>query len=188
MNLIPTIIQDVVTKQVLMLGYSNEESLAKTKATGHVWFYSRSKERLWEKGETSHNYLNVIEIKEDCDQDTILILAKPEGPTCHTGATSCFGETALDAVAKTAAIIANRKVSAPEGSYTKTLFDAGQDKILAKVAEESGEVVKAALKETDQRLVEESADLIYHLQVLLAQRGLTWEQLQAEFQRRQTKS
>ncbi len=185
MNLIPTIIQDVTTKQVLMLGYSNDESLAKTKATRHVWFYSRSKERLWEKGETSGNYLNVIEIKEDCDQDTILITAQPAGPTCHTGTISCFGETPTDAVAKTAAVIAARKQSAPAGSYTKTLFDAGQDKILAKIAEESGEVVKAALKETDQRLIEETADLIYHLQVLLAQHHLTWEQLQAEFTKRQ---
>lgn len=185
MNLIPTIIQDVNTKQVLMLGYSNAESLANTKATGHVWFYSRSKERLWEKGETSRNYLNVVQILEDCDQDTILILAKPEGPTCHTGSISCFGETPADAVAKTASIVADRKISAPEGSYTKTLFTAGLDKILAKVAEESGEVIKAASKESNQRVTEEAADLIFHLQVLLAERNITWAEVQAEFARRQ---
>jgi phosphoribosyl-AMP cyclohydrolase / phosphoribosyl-ATP pyrophosphohydrolase len=185
MNLIPTIIQNANTKQVLMLGYSNEESLAKTKATGHVWFYSRSKERLWEKGETSHHYLNVVEFFEDCDQDTLLITAVPTGLTCHTGNTSCFGSTPSDALAKTAQIINQRKISVPEGSYTKILFAAGQDKMLAKIVEESGEVVKAALKESEQRLIEESVDLIFHLQVLLVERDISWSQIQTEFARRQ---
>lgn len=185
MNLIPTIIQDSVTKQVLMLGYMNEESLAKTKATGHVWFYSRSKQRLWEKGETSKNYLDIVEIFSDCDNDTYLITVRPAGPTCHTGTTSCFGETVKDSIAETAAVIAERKVSAPAGSYTKTLFDAGLDRIVNKVAEESGEVIKAATKESDQRLIEETADVLFHLQVLLTQRGLNWEDIQTEFQKRQ---
>lgn len=185
MNLIPTIIQDSVTKQVLMLGYMNDESLAKTKVTGHVWFYSRSKQRLWEKGESSKNYLNVVEIFTDCDNDSYLITAQPAGPTCHTGTTSCFGETVQDSIAKTAAVIAERKVSAPEGSYTKTLFDAGLDRIVNKVAEESGEVIKAATKESDQRLVEEITDVLFHIQVLLTQRGLKWEAVQIEFQKRQ---
>ena len=185
MKLIPAIIQDVITKQVLMLGYMTEESLAKTKETKHVWFYSRSKQRLWEKGEVSKNYLNVVEIFEDCDSDTYLITVKPDGPTCHTGTVSCFGVTPKDSIAQTAAVVAERKLSAPAGSYTKTLFDAGLDRIVTKVAEESGEVIKAATKESEQRLIEETADVIYHLQVLLTQRGLAWQDVQAEFQRRQ---
>jgi len=185
MNLIPTIIQDSVTKQVLMLGYMTDESLAKTNSTGHVWFYSRSKQRLWEKGETSKNYLNVVQIFSDCDNDTFLITVQPEGPTCHTGSVSCFGDTPTDQIAKTAAVIANRKMNAPASSYTKTLFAAGLDRIVTKVAEESGEVIKAAIKESDQRLVEETTDLLFHLQVLLTQRGLQWDAVQAEFQKRQ---
>ena len=145
MNLIPTIIQDVITGQVLMLGYSNAESLAKTKATGQVWLYSRSKERLWEKGETSGNHLNVVQIAEDCDQDALLITVTPAGPTCHTGQVSCFGSTRQGFLYTLAELIVVRQQQLPADSYTTSLFQAGEGKIVAKVIEEAAEVVNAAL-------------------------------------------
>ncbi|MBI2416109.1 MAG: bifunctional phosphoribosyl-AMP cyclohydrolase/phosphoribosyl-ATP diphosphatase HisIE [Candidatus Kerfeldbacteria bacterium] len=186
MNLTPTIIQDASTKQVLMLGYMSEESLAKTRATGRVWFYSRSKQRLWEKGETSHNYLNVVDIFEDCDNDTLLITTQPEGPTCHTGQISCFGEaTPCDALAKLEKVIQQRKTILPEESYTTSLFQAGLDRISVKVLEEAAEVVRAATKETPQRLTEETVDLLYHVLVLLVQQGVGYEKIMQELQRRE---
>lgn len=184
MNLTPTIIQDSITKQVLMLGYSNEESLAKTKATGHVWFYSRSKERIWEKGETSGNYLNVVQVAEDCDQDALLITVTPAGPTCHTGQVSCFGSTGQEFLYTLAELIMTRQQQLPAGSYTTSLFQAGTGKIVAKVVEEAAEVMNAALNETPQRLTEEAADLIYHLLVLLTQQGVTLKEVAAELERR----
>lgn len=184
MNLIPTIIQDASTGQVLMLGYSNAESLAKTKATGRVWFYSRSKGRLWEKGETSGNYLKVVQIAEDCDQDTILITVQPVGPTCHTGQVSCFGSTSQGVLYTLAELIMTRQQQLPANSYTTSLFQAGKGKIVAKVIEEAAEVVNAALNETPQRLTEEAADLIYHLLVLLTQQGVTLKEVTAELARR----
>ncbi|MBI4407439.1 MAG: bifunctional phosphoribosyl-AMP cyclohydrolase/phosphoribosyl-ATP diphosphatase HisIE [Candidatus Kerfeldbacteria bacterium] len=184
MNLIPTIIQNADTNQVLMLGYSNEESLAKTKATGQVWFYSRSKQRLWQKGETSGNTLTVQSLSFDCDQDTILIQARPNGPTCHTGQVSCFGSGSQSSLYALAELITARQQQLPVGSYTTSLFQAGRDKIVAKVIEEAAEVVKAALTETPQRLTEEVADLIYHLLVLLTQQGVTLTVVLAELERR----
>lgn len=173
MKLIPTIIQNVATKQVLMLGYSNAESLKKTKTTGRVWFYSRSRARLWEKGETSGNFLNTVDIIEDCDQDALLILVKPVGPTCHTGTVSCFA----DILEKLITTIANRKNTLPKESYTTSLFNGGTKRIGHKVIEEAIEVVQAARFESKQRLTEESADLFYHLLVLLVDRGVTWPEV-----------
>lgn len=193
-SLTPTIIQDATTLQVLMLGYSNAESLAKTKASGRVWFYSRSKGRLWEKGEVSTNYLNVVEIIEDCDRDAILITARPEGPTCHTGAVSCFGHTssgsadtktgAGDIVIALSQVIAKRKQQLPAGSYTTILFQGGTKAIGNKVTEEAIEVVQAARFESPERLAEETADLLYHLLVLLCEKNVAWESVLQVLQQR----
>lgn len=183
-QLIPTIIQDATTGQVLMLGYSNAKSLVNTKATGRVWFYSRSKERLWEKGETSGNYLKVVQVSEDCDQDAILIQVRPSGPTCHTGQVACFGSASQGYLYILAELIMTRQQQLPAGSYTTSLFQAGTGKIVAKVSEEAAEVVNAALTETPQRLTEEAADLIYHLLVLLTQQGVTLKEVTAELEQR----
>lgn len=185
--MIPTIIQNANTKQVLMLGYSNEESLAKTKATGHVWFYSRSKQRLWEKGESSGHYLNVVSIRQDCDQDAILIAVHPEGPTCHTGCVSCFGnDTVSDTLAELAAVIAQRAVAPDMNSYTQRLLNQGRDYICAKVAEESAEVLHAAKHQSAQRVREETGDLLYHVLVLLQQQGVSWTEVMQELRRRRS--
>lgn len=187
-NLIPAIIQDSNGLRVLMLGYMNEESLKKTLEDERVWFYSRSKKRLWMKGETSGNFLTVKNIYLDCDQDTLLITVKPEGPVCHTGEKDCFGIGnewfGLEAFAALFELIEERKKLMPEGSYTTSLFKEGLNKICAKIGEESGEVIKAATKETKGRLVSESVDLMYHLFVLLVERGLSLKQLLKEINRR----
>lgn len=190
-SLIPTIIQDATTKQVLMLGYSNDESLAKTKATGRVWFYSRSKQRLWEKGEISKNYLNVIEIIEDCDKDTLLIMARPAGPTCHTGAVSCFAnsgqqtQTPLAILLNLESVIQKRQQTLPAGSYTAKLLQEGTKAICNKVTEEAIEVTQAARFESKQRLAEEASDLLYHLFVLLVDRQLSLADISKVLQSRQ---
>ena len=169
-GLVPAIIQDWSTNKVLMLGYMNKEALKKTKAEGKVTFFSRTKERLWTKGETSGNFLNVKEIVADCDNDTILVKAEPQGPTCHTGADTCFNE-----INSTNAlflhflqdIIVERKKSTAAKSYTKLLFDKGINKIAQKVGEEAVELVIEA-KDSDQDLFKnEAADLLFHLLVLL---------------------
>jgi phosphoribosyl-ATP pyrophosphohydrolase/phosphoribosyl-AMP cyclohydrolase len=187
-NLIPAIIQDSNGLRVLMLGYMNEESLKKTLEDERVWFYSRSKKRLWMKGETSGNFLTVKNIYLDCDRDTLLITVKPEGPVCHTGEKDCFGIGekwfGLEAFASLFELIEKRKKLMPEGSYTTSLFKEGLNKICAKIGEESGEVIKAATKETKQRLVSESVDLMYHLFVLLVERDLSLKQLLKEIIRR----
>lgn len=184
MNLIPTIIQDSATQRVLMLGYSTADSLAKTKATGQVWFYSRSKQRLWEKGESSQHYLNVVEIRTDCDSDALLITVRPDGPTCHTGEVSCFGTTRGDVIGELEQVIQQRKQTKPAGSYTAQLLDCTTKSIGNKVTEESIEVVQAARFESKERLAEESADLVYHLLVLLADRGMDWSAVLKELDAR----
>lgn len=169
-DLIPAIIQNINTLQVLMLGYVNQESLAQTLAIEKVTFYSRSKQRLWTKGETSCNFLHVVKIIPDCDNDSILILVKPDGPTCHLGTSSCFkdsGKTNIYFLEKLEAIIAARYKDLPEGSYTTKLFTQGLNRITQKVGEEAVEVVIAALEEPKDTLSNEVADLIYHLLVLL---------------------
>src|SRR3989338_636669 len=158
-GLVPAVIQDNASGTVLMLGYVNEESLKKTLETGEMCFYSRTKGRLWKKGETSGNVLKVVDIKLDCDNDTLLVLAEPEGPTCHKGTVSCFDyELAENELQKLFAVITKRKSEMPEGSYTATLFSSGLDKISLKVSEEAMEVIHAAQKQTKERLVEETVD------------------------------
>lgn len=183
-NLVPAIVQDSNGLRILMLGYMNQEALKKTLEEGRVWFFSRSKKRLWMKGESSGNFLTVKNIYLDCDQDTLLITVKPEGPVCHTGEKDCFGIGkrwfGLEAFSALFELIEERKKLMPEGSYTTSLFKEGLNKICAKIGEESGEVIKAATKETKQRLVSESVDLMYHLFVLLVERDLSLKQLLKE--------
>ncbi|HEY3341395.1 MAG TPA: bifunctional phosphoribosyl-AMP cyclohydrolase/phosphoribosyl-ATP diphosphatase HisIE [Anaerolineae bacterium] len=186
-GLIPAIIQDSTTGRVLMLGYMNEESLARTRQSGEVWFYSRSRNELWHKGQTSGNVLRVRELRADCDADTILVRAEPAGPTCHTGAESCFwqdseGQTAANPPAagfldELAQIIAQRRSASPESSYTARLFAKGRHKIAQKVGEEGLEVAMAGIAQDDNRLIDESADLVFHLFVLLNERNISLRQV-----------
>jgi phosphoribosyl-ATP pyrophosphohydrolase/phosphoribosyl-AMP cyclohydrolase len=169
-GLIPAIVQDASTKKVLMLGFMNGEALEKTRKDEVVTFYSRSKNRLWTKGESSGNYLKVVEIMEDCDKDTLLIKAKPTGPVCHTGADTCFFEEnkgSLDFLAHLQDFIARRKEEMPEGSYTTKLFRKGINKMAQKVGEEAVELVIEAKDSDDNLFLNEAADLMYHLIVLL---------------------
>jgi len=174
-GLIPVVVQDVDTCEVLMVGFMNRESLERTFKEQRVTFYSRTKQRLWQKGETSGNFLEVVEVKLDCDEDSLLILAKPMGFTCHMGERSCFGKIDLGAwfLVKLEQLIYSRKKERPSGSYTTFLFDEGLDQIVSKVREEAEEVAMAAEQETDERLIEESADLLFHLMVLLAEKEIT---------------
>ena len=173
-GLLPAIIQDVHTRQVLMLGYMNEEALQMTRSSGLVTFFSRSKQRLWMKGESSGNTLKVINIQLDCDQDTLLIQVTPHGPVCHKGTDTCWGSsnTPQYFLPMLEQIIRQRKLEAPEGSYTAGLFASGLAKMAQKVGEEAVETVIEALG-TDQKLfLNESADLLYHWLVLLAAKEL----------------
>jgi phosphoribosyl-ATP pyrophosphohydrolase/phosphoribosyl-AMP cyclohydrolase len=170
-DLRPTIVQDAASGRVLMLAWMNDEAEALTRKSGDVWFWSRSRERLWRKGETSGNTLSVVELREDCDGDALLLRVRPAGPTCHTGSVSCFAP----ALWRT---IAERALERPPGSYTVELLDEGVGACARKVGEEAVEVTVAALDESDERLLEEAADLIYHLYVLLAARGLDVSQVE----------
>jgi phosphoribosyl-ATP pyrophosphohydrolase/phosphoribosyl-AMP cyclohydrolase len=168
-TLIPAIIQDAKTRKVLMLGYMNEEAYQKTLETNLITFFSRSKNRLWIKGETSGNHLNLIDYKVDCDNDTILMYAEPVGPTCHTGADTCWDETNTGAafLEELQYIIRDRKLNPSEQSYTTKLFNSGIAKIAQKVGEEAVETVIEAMKPDRELLKQESADLLFHLLVLL---------------------
>lgn len=175
-GLVPAIVQHCATGEVLMLGYMNAEALAATRVSGFVTFWSRSKQRLWKKGETSGHVLAVKSIDADCDRDTLLIRAEPRGPTCHLGASSCFGEDAKPSLAFLAeldALIAYRNAERPDGSYTTKLFEAGIRRIAQKVGEEGVETALAAVVQDDTALKGEVADLVYHLLVLLRARGLS---------------
>lgn len=187
-GLVPAIIQDDVTGKVLMLGYMNQESLEKTKAEGRVTFFSRSKQRLWTKGEESGNYLNVVSIAEDCDQDTLLIKVNPQGPTCHTGADTCWNEVNVaDDVMflkELQDFIDKRKKEMPEGSYTTSLFKKGTPKIAKKLGEEAVEAVIGAMANDDENFIYEGADVIYHLIVLLSHKGYRIEDLCRELKSR----
>ncbi len=180
-GLVPAIIQDADTLEVLMLAYMNEEALRLTKETGKVYFWSRSRKKLWMKGETSGNILRAVEIVDDCDSDSILVKVKPAGPTCHTGSVSCFSDAFLRELE---CLIKDRKKEMPEGSYTTSLFEKGLDGICPKITEEAAEVVQAALKESDQRLAEEGADLFYHTLVLLAERDMGFSDVLVELKKR----
>ena len=180
-GLIPAVVQDAKTKEVLTLAYMNEESLGKTIETGETWFYSRSRQELWHKGETSGNTQSVQSIKYDCDKDALLVLVEPKGPACHTGTASCFTGVLKEAEEKQTnryflheleGIIAQRETDRPEGSYTTYLFEKGVDKILKKVGEEAAEVIIAAKNRDHEELKWESADLLFHLLVLLKEQKL----------------
>ena len=188
-SLIPAVIQDHMTHKVLMLGYMNAEALKKTEEEGLVTFYSRSKNRLWTKGETSQNYLYVQEILVDCDQDTVLIKVNPAGPVCHTGADTCFGETNHPAnfMSALTKIIKERRLESPEKSYTAGLFAKGLNKIAQKVGEEAIELVIEA-KDDDRRLfIGEAADLLFHLLVLFEAKRIDLSEVEAELHHRHLK-
>ena len=189
-GLIPAIIQDNETNKVLMLGYMNAEALSKTQETGKVTFFSRTKQRLWTKGEESGNFLNVVSMKEDCDRDTLLIKVNPVGPVCHTGTDTCFEEENKEDILffkHLQKFIEKRYQEMPEGSYTTSLFRDGINRMAQKVGEEAIESVIEACNGTDERLIYESADMIYHLIVLLTSKGLSIEDLARELQKRHKK-
>ncbi len=187
-GLVPAIIQDAVTRKVLMLGFMNEEAYQKTLQTKHVTFWSRTRNTLWTKGETSGNYLNLVDIKIDCDNDTLLVQAHPDGPTCHKGTDTCWGEendqNPLLFLTELQDFINKRKEEMPEGSYTTKLFKEGINKIAQKVGEEALETVIEATNGTSEHLVYEASDLLYHLLVMLTQKGLRIEDVAAELQKR----
>lgn len=187
-GLVPAIVQDADTKEVLTLAYMNQESLTKTLETGETWFYSRSRQELWHKGATSGNTQSVVSVKYDCDQDAVLVLVKPKGPACHTGAVSCFSEGVVTERETTnladyqilqslEQLIIEREKERPEGAYTTYLFEKGVDKILKKVGEEASEVIIAAKNRDQEELKWEAADLLYHLQVLLVEQGLPFKEV-----------
>lgn len=183
-GLLPAIIQDAATRKVLMLGFMNEEAYNKTIETGKVTFYSRTKNRLWTKGEESGNFLNVVSIKPDCDNDTLLIEANPVGPVCHKGTDTCWGETneknPLLFLTELQNFIEKRHNEMPEGSYTTSLFKDGINRMAQKVGEEALEAVIEATNGTNERLVYEGSDFLYHLIVLLTAKGLRIEDLAQE--------
>ncbi len=183
-GLLPAIVQDAGTLRVLMLGYMSRESLALTWASGRVAFFSRSRQALWTKGESSGNTLELVSVETDCDRDSLLVLARPQGPTCHTGAVSCFTQAPHDAVAALDAVVAQRQAADSDASYTRRLFDAGIARIAQKVGEEGVETALAAVTADDAALCGEAADLTYHLLVLLRARGLDWNAVRAELARR----
>lgn len=169
-GLLPAIIVDAETDQILMLGFMNEKALRKTIESNRVTFFSRTKNRLWTKGETSKNILNVEKIITDCDDDSIIVYAKPQGPTCHKGNYSCFGleKSNLNFLKRLNDLVNQRKIKLPEGSYTTELFKSGSDRIIQKVGEEAVEVLISAKNKSRKEIVYESADLLFHLMVMLA--------------------
>ena len=186
-GLLPAVVQHWRTGEVLMLGYMNAEALVATRKSRFVTFWSRSKQRLWKKGESSGNVLAVKSIRADCDRDTLLIEAEPHGPTCHLGTVSCFGDAVqppLAFLAELDALVAQREAERPAGSYTTGLFDAGVRRIAQKVGEEGVEAALAAVAETDDVLLGEAADLVYHLTVLLRARGLSLADVTGLLERR----
>ena len=172
-GLLPVVVQDADTLAVLMLGYANAESLAVTLASGQMTFYSRSKQRLWTKGESSGNVLTVLAVRIDCDNDTLLVTARPAGPTCHTGAESCFERAPGNFLGHLDALVQQREQQRPDKSYTTRLFEDGVRRIAQKVGEEGVETALAGVAQDDAALLGESADLLFHLIVLLRARGLS---------------
>ncbi len=185
-GLVPAIIQDSDTRQVLMLGYMNQEALDKTLSSGLVTFFSRTRQTLWTKGETSGNYLKLVDIKTDCDNDTLLVRVHPVGPVCHTGSDTCWNETnesnPLTFLSHLQNFIEKRHEEMPEGSYTTSLFRDGLNRMSQKVGEEALELVIEATNGTNERLIYEGADMLYHLIVLLTSKGLRIEDLAKELQ------
>ena len=186
-GLLPAIVQDAQTLKVLMLGYMNQEALEKTKSSGKVTFFSRSKQRLWTKGEESGNFLKLVSVKVDCDQDTLLITASPEGPTCHQGTDTCWGEdnaSGLSYVKELEAVIEDRKKNPSKESYVSSLFDKGIHKIAQKVGEESVETVIEAIVDNEPLFMEEAADLFFHYLILLKSKGKCLEDVLAILEER----
>lgn len=189
-GMLPAIVQHADTGAVLMLGYMNRDALRSTLGTRRVTFYSRSRDSLWTKGETSGNFLELVEVSMDCDRDTLLVLAHPAGPVCHEGTPTCFpaaGETATGRLAflqRLEQIIASRVAGRPEGSYTARLFAQGPARIAQKVGEEGVELALAAVGSEDAKVVGEAADLLYHVMILLRHRGLTLADIAAELELR----
>lgn len=189
-GLVPAIVQDAKTKTVLMLGYMNKESLDKTLTTKKVTFYSRSRQCLWTKGETSGNFLNLVSIESDCDNDALLVKANPVGPVCHTGTDTCWGEknesNPLLFITELQDFIEKRHEEMPEGSYTTSLFRDGLNRMAQKVGEEALEAVIEAVNGTNDRLIYEGSDMLYHLIVLLTSKGIRIEDMAKELQTRHT--
>jgi phosphoribosyl-ATP pyrophosphohydrolase/phosphoribosyl-AMP cyclohydrolase len=186
-GLVPVVVQDRASGDVLMVAWANEEALRRTAETGLAHFWSRSRRALWLKGETSGNRLRVRALRADCDRDALLLVVDPEGPACHTGARTCFGDepaTAAGVLGEIERVIASRQRERPEGSYTAKLLAKGLDHALKKVGEEATEVVLAAKGETAERLAEETADLLFHVLVALAQRGVPLADVLAVLERR----
>ena len=191
-GLVPAIIQDNITRKVLMLGFMNKEAYEKTIETGKVTFFSRTKNRLWTKGEESGNFLHVVSVKEDCDQDTLLILVTPVGPVCHLGTDTCWGETnekePVLFLKDLQDFIVKRYEEMPEKSYTTSLFQSGVNRMAQKVGEEAVEMVIEATNGTDERMIYEGSDLLYHLIVLLTSKGYRIEDLARELMERNSAS
>ena len=188
-GLLPVVVQDRASGDVLMVAWANAEALDRTAETGLAHFWSRSRKTLWRKGETSGNGLRVVEARADCDRDTLLLVVDPEGPACHTGARTCFGETSPTAAGmleELARVVAERADAPPEDSYTARLLSKGPDQVLKKIGEEATEVVLAGRAQSDERLAEETADLLYHLLVALRQRGLPLARVMDELRRRRS--
>jgi phosphoribosyl-ATP pyrophosphohydrolase/phosphoribosyl-AMP cyclohydrolase len=189
-GLLPAIVQDYQTGRVLMLGFMNQHALDKTISSKQVTFFSRSKQRLWTKGETSGHVLQLVDVHVDCDNDTLLITANPVGPTCHTGTLTCFGDEPLTAaenvsfLSKLEAVIAQRITDKPEGSYTARIWERGITRMAQKVGEEGVEVALAAVTQEDDRLISESADLLYHLTLVLKGRNLSLTDVVRELEQR----
>jgi len=190
-GLIPAIVQDAGTGAVLMLGYMNRDALAATEAAGRVTFWSRSKNRLWTKGETSGDFLEVCSIAADCDRDTLLVLARPAGPACHLGTATCWGTDAprsmaqrLEFLARLEQIVAQRIADPPEGSYTAKLVNEGLARIAQKVGEEGVELALAAVTQSDEAIIGEAADLLYHTTLLLKAKGLSLTQVVEQLESR----
>jgi phosphoribosyl-ATP pyrophosphohydrolase/phosphoribosyl-AMP cyclohydrolase len=188
-GLLPAIVQDARSAQVLMLGFMNREALQATLASRRVTFFSRSKNRLWTKGESSGHFLDVVSVQADCDRDTLLIAANPHGPTCHTGATSCFGDAAASTqtfsfLARLEQVIEQRISEQPDGSYTAKIWAKGPTRMAQKVGEEGVEVALAAVKESDESLIGEAADLLFHLTLLLKSRNLSLVDAVRELEKR----
>ena len=195
-DLLPAIVQEAGTNEVLMLAYMNRESMRKTFETGYTWFYSRSRQELWNKGATSGHLQRIIDIKGDCDKDTLLVIVEQTGPACHTGSHSCFFNEDLADLDKPAhdpgrvleadyRTIVDRRDHPREGSYTNYLFDKGLDKMLKKLGEENTEIIIAAKNPNPTEMVYEIADYLYHLMVVMACKGLDWEDIMEELARRQ---
>ena len=197
-GLIPAVVQNIETNEVLMVAYMNADTIRQTIETGRATFWSRSRQEVWVKGDTSGNYMYVKEIRVDCDCDCLILLANPAGPACHTGNRSCFfrkiedgkfvedknAPSRSDIFAREQAVVIDRKENPEEGSYTNYLFDKGEDKILKKVGEEAAEVVIAGKNRDKDEIKYEVADLIYHLTVMLVDNGMTWDDIYEERERR----